>query len=165
MQPASCLICGTKLLKFRAYKKRRTALESGKAGLAAIFLFVIFGLPYRAIAAPGSVPTTTNLAMAADTNSLASGANVPSGTVLTFVASVSSGATKLTQGRVTLCDASAASCTDIHQFGTAQLTSAGTARFRFVPGIGSHSYKAVFAGHQAHRLPMLPAVPQRWPWQ
>jgi hypothetical protein len=47
---------------------------------------------------------------------------------------------------VTLCDASARSCTDIHQFGTAQLTTAGTARFRFVPGIGNHSYKAVFAG-------------------
>jgi VCBS repeat protein len=45
-----------------------------------------------------------------------------------------------------LCDASAASCTDIHQFGSAQLTTAGTAKFRFVPGIGSHRYKAVFAG-------------------
>jgi hypothetical protein len=146
MQPASCLTCDTKLLKSRPSEQWRSALGSIKAGLAAVFLSVIFGLPYRAIAAPGSVPTTTNLAMAAGTNSLASGASVKSGTVLTFVASVSSGSTKLTQGRVTLCDASAASCTDIHQFGTAQLTGAGTARFRFVPGIGSHSYKAVFAG-------------------
>ncbi len=84
--------------------------------------------------------------MAADNNSLASGASVTSGTVVTFVASVSSGATKLKQGRVTLCDASAASCTDIHQFGSTQLTSAGTAKFKFVPGIGSHHYKAVFVG-------------------
>jgi hypothetical protein len=93
MQPASCLTCDTKLLKFRAHEKRRTALESGKAALAAVFLTVIFGLPYRALAAPVSVPTTTNLAMAAGTNYLASGASVPSGAVLTFVASVNSGAT------------------------------------------------------------------------
>ena len=146
MQPASCLTCDTKLLKIRPSEQWRSALGSIKAGLAAGLLVLIIALPYKAVAAPGSVPTATNLAMAAGTNSLASGPSVPSGTVLTFVASVSSGSTKLTQGRVTLCDASAVSCTDIHQFGTAQLTSAGTARFRFVPGIGSHSYKAVFAG-------------------
>ncbi len=116
------------------------------AGLAAALLALIIALPCRAIAAPASVPTSTDLAMMAGTNSLSSGASVASGTVVTFLASVSSGATKLTRGQVRLCDASAASCTDIHQFGLAQLTSAGTARFRFVPGIGSHSYKAVFAG-------------------
>jgi hypothetical protein len=33
---------------------------------------------------------------------------------------------------------------DIHLLGSAQLTSAGTAVYRFRPGIGSHSYKAVF---------------------
>jgi hypothetical protein len=121
-------------------------LASGNAGLVAVFLSVICGLPFGAVAALGSVPTATNLGMAADNNSLASGASVTSGTVVTFVASVSSGATKLKQGRVTLCDASAASCTDIHQFGSEQLTSAGTAKFKFVPGIGSHHYKAVFVG-------------------
>jgi hypothetical protein len=117
-----------------------------KAGLAATLLALGIALPYNPVATPASAPTATNLAIAAGANFLASGATVPSGTVLTFVASVNSGSTKLTEGRVTLCDASAVSCTDIHQFGTAQLTSAGTARFRFVPGIGSHSYKAVFAG-------------------
>jgi hypothetical protein len=130
-------------MKIRAFERWRRALGSNKAGLAAALLALLIALPYKAAAA--SAPTTTNLAMAAGANSLASNATVPSGTVLTFVASVSAGSTKLTQGQVTLCDASAASCTDIHQFGTAQLTSAGTARFRFVPGIGSHSYKAVFA--------------------
>jgi hypothetical protein len=47
---------------------------------------------------------------------------------------------------VNFCDATATYCTDIHVLGTAQLTSAGTATMHFVPGIGSHSYKAVFAG-------------------
>jgi Chitobiase/beta-hexosaminidase C-terminal domain/FG-GAP-like repeat/IPT/TIG domain len=121
-------------------------LGSSKAGLAAALLALLIALPYKAVAAPASAPTATHLAMAAGANSLASGATVPSGTVLTFVASVSAGTTKLTQGQVKLCDGSAPSCTDIHQFGMAQLTRAGTARFRFVPGIGSHRYKAVFAG-------------------
>jgi hypothetical protein len=52
----------------------------------------------------------------------------------------------VTVGQVNFCDASATYCTDIHLLGTAQLTSAGTAAMKFVPGIGSHSYKAVFAG-------------------
>lgn len=121
-------------------------MASGKAGLAAVFLSVIIALPCKTLAVPVSAATSTSLVMEAGTNPLTSLATVPSGTVVTFVASVSSGATKLTQGRVTLCDASAASCTDIHQHGTAQLTSAGSAKFRFVPGIGSHSYKAMFAG-------------------
>jgi hypothetical protein len=121
-------------------------LGLGNAGLATAFFALIIALPCKAIAGAVSVPTSTNLAMMTGTNSLASGASVASGTVVTFVAAVTSGATKLTRGRVMLCDALAASCTDIHQFGTAQLTSAGTARFRFVPGIGEHRYKAVFAG-------------------
>lgn len=146
IQPALCLTRDTKLLKFGAYEKGRRALASGKAGLAAGLLAVIIALPYKVGAVPISAATSTTLVMEAGTNPLTSGGTVPSGTVVTFVASVSSGATKLTQGRVTLCDASAASCTDIHQYGTAQLTSAGSAKFRFVPGIGSHSYKARFAG-------------------
>jgi hypothetical protein len=41
-------------------------------------------------------------------------------------------------------------CTDIHLLGTAQLTSAGTATLKLRPGIGSHSYKAVFVGTTAN---------------
>lgn len=119
-------------------------MGSRKAGLAAVLSVLVLAFSSEAVAAPVTTPTTTSLA-------LSSGATVASGTVVTFVASVNSGsvnsgAAKLTQGQVRLCEAAAASCSDIHQLGTAQLTSAGTARFRFVPGIGSHSYKAVFAG-------------------
>ncbi len=57
-----------------------------------------------------------------------------------------SGSVAVTVGQVNFCDASAKYCTDIHLLGTAQLTSAGTAVLKFIPGIGSHSYKAVFAG-------------------
>ena len=66
--------------------------------------------------------------------------------MVTLTATVQTGATALTLGQVNFCDATAASCTDIHLLGTAQLTSAGTAVLRFRPGPGSHSYKAVFLG-------------------
>jgi hypothetical protein len=47
---------------------------------------------------------------------------------------------------VDFCDAAVTYCTDIHWLGTAQLTSAGTATLKLLPGNGSHSYKAVFRG-------------------
>jgi hypothetical protein len=49
-------------------------------------------------------------------------------------------------GQVNFCDAAAAHCTDVHLLATAQITHAGTATFKFIPGVGSHSYKAVFLG-------------------
>jgi len=72
--------------------------------------------------------------------------SVASGTVVTATASVSAGSTSLTTGQVNFCDATATYCDQIHLLGSAQLTSAGTAVLPFIPGIGSHSYKAVFAG-------------------
>ena len=56
------------------------------------------------------------------------------------------GSTAVKTGQVNFCDASGKYCVDIHLLGTAQLTSAGTAVLKFRPGIGSHSYKAVFVG-------------------
>src|SRR5206468_10537181 len=53
---------------------------------------------------------------------------------------------KVAVGQVNFCDASVTYCTDIHLIGTAQLTSAGTATLKFLPAVGSHSYKAVFVG-------------------
>ena len=47
---------------------------------------------------------------------------------------------------VKFCDASAAHCEDSALVATAQLTPAGTATYKFRPGIGGHSYKAVFIG-------------------
>jgi trimeric autotransporter adhesin len=86
----------------------------------------------------------------ATTLSLTSGGNavssVAGGTVVTLTATVQAGATTLNLGQVNFCDATAASCTDIHLVGTVQLTSAGTAVLHFRPGPGSHSYKAVFLG-------------------
>ncbi|MGA2653308.1 MAG: FG-GAP-like repeat-containing protein [Terracidiphilus sp.] len=81
---------------------------------------------------------------------ITSGSNVvttvPSGGAVTLTATVTAGATAVTTGQVSFCDGAATYCTDIHVFGTSQLTSSGTATLTFIPGIGSHSYKAVYAG-------------------
>jgi subtilase family serine protease len=92
---------------------------------------------------PAPPHTTTTLAV---TSSGASVTTVTSGTAVTLTATVLAGSTPVTQGRVSFCDASAVACADIHLLGTAQLTSAGTATLKFIPAIGSHSYKAIFAG-------------------
>jgi hypothetical protein len=71
---------------------------------------------------------------------------VASGSVVTLTATVIAGSTPVTVGQVNFCDAAVTYCTDIHLLATAQLTSAGTAVYKFRPGVGSHSYKAVFVG-------------------
>jgi hypothetical protein len=57
--------------------------------------------------------------------------SIAGGTVVTLTTTVQAGATALTLGQVNFCDATAASCTDIHLVGTVQVTSAGTAVLRF----------------------------------
>jgi hypothetical protein len=93
-----------------------------------------------------TVSTTTTLAMSSSGVPVASGGSVASGSLITLTATVVAGATAVTAGQVNFCDASAAYCTDIHLLGTAQLTKAGTAFIRLSPGVGNHSYKAVFQG-------------------
>jgi len=71
---------------------------------------------------------------------------VSSGSVVTLMATVTNAGAPVTTGLVNFCDATVAYCTDIHLIGTAQLSSAGTAVFKFVPPPGGHSYRAAFAG-------------------
>jgi hypothetical protein len=111
---------------------------------SAVLVTVFCAGTYQAWAAPAA--TTTTLTITSGGNIVALGGSVASGSEITLTAEVTSGSTQLTIGQVNFCDASAAHCADIHVLGTAQLTSAGTAVYRFHPGIGSHSYKAVFAG-------------------
>ncbi len=73
--------------------------------------------------------------------------SVSSGTVVTLTATVTAGGSAaLTNGQVQFCDASASTCDATHLLGTAQLTGAGVATLRFIPGPGSHSLKANFVG-------------------
>src|ERR1700723_4462649 len=89
-----------------------------------------------------SQATATTLSHTSCGNAVSS---ISGGTVFTLTATVQAGATALTLGQVNFCDDTAASCTDIHLLGTAQLTSAG-AVLRIRPSPGNHSYKAIFLG-------------------
>ena len=94
-----------------------------------------------------STATTTSLAVTSGGVAVTS---VKAGSVVTLTATVAAGSTKVTQGQVNFCDATAPHCTDIHLLATAQLTSSGTASYNFRPGIGKHSYKAVFVGTNSY---------------
>jgi hypothetical protein len=118
-----------------------TQLLTGKVALGS--LAAVFVLNAAVPSAWASTATTTALTATASGSAVTTAA---SGTAITLTATVMAGSTAVTPGQVNFCDASAAHCTDIHLLGTAQLTSSGTATFKFVPGIGSHSYKAVFLG-------------------
>jgi len=93
--------------------------------------------------ARSAVTTTTSLALTSGSNPVTT---LSAGNTVTLTATVSAGTSAVTVGQVNFCDATAAGCTDIHLLGTAQLTAAGTASIKLLPSIGSHSYKAVFAG-------------------
>jgi sugar lactone lactonase YvrE len=86
--------------------------------------------------------TTTTLTISAAGNAATT---VASGTAATLTAAVAAGGAPLFPGMVTFCDATAQFCENSALLGTAQLTPTGTATLKFIPGIGVHSYKAIFA--------------------
>ena len=116
------------------------AYTSGKYTILT-FLILLCWTPGKAFATPA--PTNTKLAITSDGNVVST---VVSPAVVTLNVAVTVGGSPVTLGQVNFCDASTTTCTDIHLLGTAQLTSAGAATLKFRPGIGSHSYKAVFVG-------------------
>jgi hypothetical protein len=95
-------------------------------------------LPNAAQAA--AVPSATTLVL--------SSPSVASPTAVTLTASVAAGGAPVPSGSVIFCDASAPRCEDSAIVGTAQLT-AGTAKLKYIPGIGTHKYTAVFTGTAA----------------
>ncbi len=111
--------------------------------LGAFLLAIVFLAIGPSRAQASAVTTSTTLAITADASALTS---VSSGTVVTLTATVDGGGVPVTTGQVKFCDADAVDCTDIHLLGIAQLTTAGAAAFKFVPGPGIHSYKAEFPG-------------------
>ncbi|HKF48587.1 MAG TPA: Ig-like domain repeat protein, partial [Terracidiphilus sp.] len=93
--------------------------------------------------------THTTLSVTAGGNTVTS---VSSGTVVALTASVTQtvNSNAVTAGTVKFCDATATRCEDAHLFGTAQLTSKGTATLKFRPAPGAHSYYAAFVGTRAN---------------
>ncbi len=111
------------------------------AACGALVLTILGG--WVGAAAQTKAATSTSLAV---TSGGIGVTTVASGSVVTLTATVNAGTPVVSIGQVNFCDASAAHCTDIHLLGTAQLTSAGAATLKFRPGIGTHSYKAIFLG-------------------
>jgi hypothetical protein len=91
-----------------------------------------------------AIGSSTTLTISSGGNTVST---VAAGNAVTLTAAVNGGT--VTQGLVNFCNAAATYCTDIQLVGSAQLTSAGTATLTLLPGIGAHSYKAVFAGTSA----------------
>ena len=88
-------------------------------------------------AAHAQSTTTTSLQI--------SNSPVSAGTAVTLYALVNNGS--VTSGTVTFCDVTTFTfCDSAVAMGTAQLYSSGTAGIKFVPGIGVHTYEAVFNG-------------------
>ena len=96
------------------------------------------------VAASAQVVPTTSLTL---TQAGAPVSSVAPSTPITLSASVSAGGVAVAPGQVVFCDAAAVACTDVHAFGTVQLSSSGTARLTLLPGVaGVHSYQARFLG-------------------
>jgi hypothetical protein len=138
------------LLGWNAATSQR--LVSSLLACAAAVACMIAGPAYAQTA------TTTTLAITSGGSAVTS---VSSGAVVTLTAAVTGGGFPVRLGQVNFCDATAASCSDIHLLATAQVTGAGTATFKFVPGVGSHSYKAVFLGTSADATSESDAVALR----
>jgi sugar lactone lactonase YvrE len=119
----------------------------GRLTVPCLVVALMVCVTWKSAAAQTRVPSSTILVVSSGGSAATT---VASGSMVTLTASVSSGSTALTTGQVNFCDASANYCTDIHLLGTAQLTHAGTAVLRLRPGIGNHSYKAVFSGTKSY---------------
>jgi len=110
--------------------------------------------------ATGAASVALNVTDATPTVTLTpSATNLAHGAALTLTASVASGATPIHPGVITFCDASYSNCLYQAVVGKAQLTSSGKAVIKIMPGIGSRSYKAVFAGTADYNSMSSTSVP------
>jgi hypothetical protein len=123
------------------------------AGAASLFVGIA---TVGAASAQTKAPTVTSFSISAKGSQASS---VAAGTVVTLTGQVTAGGANVSPGQVNFCDATAAYCTDIHILATVQLTSSGTATYKFRPGIGSHSYKAVFVGTNSYASSISSASP------
>lgn len=94
----------------------------------------LLAIPLALQAAP--LQTETTLAVSAS--------SIPGGSTLTLSASVTANGAPVTKGEITFCDATAAYCENSAVLAVVEITAAGKATYEYIPGIGAHSYKAIF---------------------
>jgi hypothetical protein len=133
----------------KMYSPPQLASVSTAARRPLLLLKVALMVCTAAISSSAFARTTTTTSLAVTSNGVVV-TSVKAGSLVTLTATVEAGTTAVKQGQVNFCDAKAAYCTDIHILATAQLTSSGTATYKFHPGIGSHKYKAVFVGTNSY---------------
>jgi hypothetical protein len=150
-QPSHLLNVDLSPSPFKALARRQFRFVAWCGALAV----ALWG-PWNPAAAQTGASTAITLAITAAGGPVTT---VTSGTVITLTAHVTTGGVNVGAGQVNFCDATAAYCTDIHILATAQLTSSGRATYRFRPGIGSHSYKAVFVGTNSYAGSISTASP------
>ena len=131
----------------RQSKRKVNGVVRGLRGLRLSRAFA--ALLSGGMAAAGAAQTTTITNLTITSGGMAQ-STVSSGTAVKLSAMVTAGSAPVTPGQVEFCDASSPHCTGIHLLGLAQLTSTGTASVTLIPGIGNHSYQAVFLGTRSY---------------
>ena len=134
-----CLVCFSKCLRVPFSFRRHTRVNGSVAVLLSLLLLL-------SLAASASAQVSTSTTLSVTNTSGGTITSVSSGTVVVLTASVTNGSSEVKLGTVNFCDATATYCEDAHLLGSAQVTSKGTAVFKFRPAPGSHSYKAFFQG-------------------
>ena len=110
-----------------------------------VVVFLFFATAMSVWAAPPS-SSSTSLAI---TSAGSAVTTVTSPAAIVLTATTTANAAPVTQGVVNFCYSTQLSCTGAALVGTAQLTRAGSASIILRPAVGSHSYKAIFAGTTA----------------
>jgi sugar lactone lactonase YvrE len=103
------------------------------------------GVPNMFVASSNttSILITAPLVSAVTLN-IAPGSSVVAGTAATLTATVTANSVPVTAGTVLFCNAAAAQCDGAAVYGSAQLTSAGTAAIKLTLGVGVYSIAAAF---------------------
>lgn len=125
---------------FRTFSQPRSRVRSA---LLCLVLAAMASGAWSVAGAQASTATTTTLSVTSGNTAVT---KVAAYTMVTLSAAVTAGNSPVSPGLVQFCDASASNCTDVHMLGSAQLSSNGTAVWRFRPAVGTHTYKAVFVG-------------------
>ena len=103
-------------------------------------IFAILPLPFLNQPLYGATPAVTSTAL------VVSPSSVPSGGIITFTATVTSGGKGVSPGQVLFCDAEVKPCSQVTAIGYAQLVANGTATIRAMVPAHVHSITALFTG-------------------
>jgi sugar lactone lactonase YvrE len=96
------------------------------------------------IASSNTTSIVVSALVSAVTLNVAPGSSVVAATAATLTATVTANGVPVTAGTVLFCNATAAQCSGEAVYGSAQLTSAGTAAIKLTLGAGTYSFLAEF---------------------